>query len=63
MEIDKITKELTATTQRCRKLNEENIRLQEVSDISKKEVKNKRNELKVPNVICCKNYYTNFIRM
>lgn len=47
MEIDKLTKELTATSQKARKMQEDNALLQDNLETVKKDVKSKRNELKV----------------
>lgn len=47
MEIDKINKELTAVNARYRKLHEESNQLRDGFEEAKKEIKNKRNELKV----------------
>lgn len=47
MEIDRNTKDLNASNARYRKLSEEKKYLQEECENSNKEIKNKRNELKV----------------
>lgn len=47
MEIDKVNKELTVSNQRNRKLHQENIQLRESVEVAKKDIKNKRNEMKV----------------
>lgn len=51
MEIDKNAKELTASHVRYRKLHDEKIHLQEECESLMKEIKNKRNELKVENFL------------
>lgn len=51
MEIDKNAKEFAASIVRYRKLNDEKIHLQEECENLKKEIKNKRNELKVEKLL------------
>lgn len=46
-EIERLTKDLNISNAKYRKLNEEKDHLQDLCENSKKEIKNKRNELKV----------------
>lgn len=58
MEIDKISKELATVNVRYRKLHEESGQLRDGFEEAKKEIKNKRNEIKVNksarNCVCIK---------